>query len=77
MQTTRRPTTRVLHAPERIYVVTVGLGLAYLAMLAGFALAFDRPSALGWGGFGVVVAAVLAITIGIGPFLMRGGRGSR
>lgn len=63
-----------MHAPHPILAVTVGLGLAYLAMLATFALAFERPSAIGWTGFAIVTAVVLVVMIGLGQFLTRSSR---
>jgi hypothetical protein len=70
----RRPRTRALHAPHSIVAGTVGLGLAYLATLAVFALAFERPSPIGWVGFAIVAAVVLAVTLGAGEFIARSRR---
>jgi hypothetical protein len=71
MPNIRKPRVRGIHAPQPVMAVTLGLGLAYLATLATFALAFERPSARGWGGFAIVAVVVLAVTVGIGQFLAR------
>jgi hypothetical protein len=71
VQSIRRSRRSVAHAPQPISLVVVGLGLAYLALLAAFALAFEQPTARGWAGFGIVAAVVLAVTVGIGQFLAR------
>jgi hypothetical protein len=70
----KRPRTRAVHAPRAILAASVGLGLVYLLALAIFALAFVRPPAIGWAGFAIVAAVVLAATMGIGQFLTRSSR---
>lgn len=77
MQDTERPKTRAARAPQPLFAASIGVGIAFLALLAAFALAFERPSAIGWGGFAIVGAVVLAITIGIGQFLARSSRWMR
>jgi hypothetical protein len=67
----KRPKARSLHALQPIVVAALGLGLAYLATLAVFALAFERPSAIGWLGYGIVAAVVLTVTMAVGQFLTR------
>lgn len=76
MEPIRRLETRIVHPRQPIVAVTVGFGLAYLALLAGFALAFERPPALGWAGFGVVGAIVLVTAIVVGRFLTGSDRRS-
>lgn len=61
-----------------VAAVTVGIGIAYLVLLAGFALASSpRPPALGWLGFAIVAAVVLVATWGVGDFLARSDRDPR
>ncbi len=74
MQKVRKPRARGVHAPQPIVAGTLGAGLAYLATLATFALVFERPSAIGWLGFGIVAAVVVAVTTGVGQLLKRSRR---
>jgi predicted exporter len=69
---------RGLHRPRGVRAVTVGFGIAYLVVLAAFALASSpRPPALGWLGFAIVVGVVLAVTWSLGDFLARSDRDPR
>jgi hypothetical protein len=74
MAEVKRHKSRVVHAPQPVVAATVGLGLVYLATLAAFALAFVRPPAIGWAGFAIVAAVVLAVTVAFGQFLARSDR---
>ena len=56
-------TRRHARRPQPLLLALLGLGLVYLALLAGFTLAFADPSLLGWGGFGVVAVVVLAVAV--------------
>jgi hypothetical protein len=63
------------HGLHGITAVTVGLGVAYLAVLAVAALAsHPRPPALGWLGFAIVAGVVLTVTWAVGDFLARSDR---
>jgi hypothetical protein len=59
---------------EPMYVVAIGLGLAYLAILGAFALAFTPPPAIGLAGFAIVAVIVLAVVTVIAQFLEGGSR---
>jgi hypothetical protein len=71
-------TPSMIHRPHGVAAVTTALGVAYLALLAGFALASSpRPPALGWLGFAFVALVVLTVTWAVGDFLERSDREPR